>query len=66
MLENQQYDKRSLSFLKGKNTYWDELAKHVVCFANTSGGKILIGIEDGENKPISFYKRKNKAAKAAL
>lgn len=26
MLENQQYDKKSLSFLKGKNTDWDELA----------------------------------------
>jgi len=24
MLENQQYDKKSLSFLKGKNTDWDE------------------------------------------
>ena len=27
MLEYQQYDKKSLSFLKGKNTDWDELAK---------------------------------------
>ena len=26
MLENQQYDKKSLSFLKGKNTDWDEEA----------------------------------------
>ena len=25
MLENHQYDKKSLSFLKGKNTVWDEL-----------------------------------------
>ena len=24
MLENQQYDKKTLSFLKGKNTDWDE------------------------------------------
>jgi len=30
MLENQQYDKKSLSFLKGKNTGWDELAKDAV------------------------------------
>lgn len=26
MLENQQYDKKSLSFLKGKHTDWDEEA----------------------------------------
>ncbi len=50
MLENQQYDKKSLSFLKGKHTDWDELAKDCVCFANASGGKILIGIEDDEIK----------------
>lgn len=45
MLENQQYDKKSITFLKGKNTDWDELAKDAVCFANASGCKILIGIE---------------------
>ena len=44
MLENQQYEKKSLSFLKGKNTDWDELAKDPVCFDNASGGKILIVI----------------------
>ena len=27
MLENQQYDKKTLSFLKGQHTDWDELAK---------------------------------------
>ncbi len=51
MIENQQYEKKSLSFLKGKNTDWSELAKDCVCFANASGGKILIGIEDGESEP---------------
>jgi ATP-dependent DNA helicase RecG len=53
MLENQQYDKKSLSFLKGKNTDWDELAKDTVCFANASGGKILVGIEDHEDEPAA-------------
>ena len=53
MLENQQYDKKSLHFLKGKNTDWDELAKDAVCFANASGGKILIGIEDNEDEPAA-------------
>lgn len=33
MLENQQYDKKSITFLKGKNTDWNELAKDCVCFA---------------------------------
>ncbi len=51
MLENQQYDKKSITFLKGKNTDWDELAKDAVCFANASGGKILIGIEDDDVEP---------------
>ena len=52
MIENQQYEKKSLSFLKGKNTDWNELAKDCVCFANASGGKILIGIEDDEIEPV--------------
>jgi len=51
MIENQQYEKKSLSFLKGKNTDWNELAKDCVCFDNASGGKILIGIEDDEIEP---------------
>ena len=51
MLENQQFDKKSITFLKGKNTDWDELAKDCVCFANASGGKILIGIEDDAEEP---------------
>jgi len=53
MLENQQYDKNSISFLKGKHTDWDELAKDAVCFANAAGGKILIGIEDDEDEPAT-------------
>lgn len=52
MLENQQDDKRSLSFLKGINTNWDEFAKDTVCFANASGAKILIGVEDDEDEPL--------------
>ena len=53
MLENQQQDKKSSAFLKGKNTDWNELAKDAVCFANASGGKILIGIEDDEEEPAA-------------
>lgn len=52
MVENLRYEKKSLSFIKGKNTDWDELAKDCVCFANASGGKILIGVENNEDSPV--------------
>jgi ATP-dependent DNA helicase RecG len=61
MLENQQYDKKSISFLKGRNTDWNELAKDCVCFANAAGGKILIGIEDDEEHPPIGQKITDKA-----
>nr|WP_294894759.1 ATP-binding protein [uncultured Pedobacter sp.] len=58
--ENQQFDRKSLSFLKGRNTEWDELAKDCVCFANSIGGKILIGIEDRETLPPANQKISDK------
>lgn len=51
MKENQNIDKKSLKFLKGKKTDWDELAKDCVCFANGQGGFIFIGIEDDASFP---------------
>jgi ATP-dependent DNA helicase RecG len=51
MEENKNIDKKSIKFLKGKQTDWDELAKDCVCFANAQGGFIYIGIEDNENLP---------------
>lgn len=59
--ENQQFDKKSISFLKGKNTDWDELAKDCVCFANSAGGKIFIGIEDKEMLPPAAQKITDKS-----
>ena len=56
MEENKNTDKKSLKFLKGKNTDWDELAKDCVCFANAQGGSIYIGIEDKENLPPANQK----------
>ncbi len=53
MEENTKFDKKSLRFLKGKQTDWDELAKDCVAFANAHGGDIIIGIEDNENHPPS-------------
>lgn len=51
MSENNNTDYKSLRFLKGNTTKWDELAKDAVCFANAFGGKIIIGIEDNEVLP---------------
>ncbi|MDR0680999.1 MAG: ATP-binding protein [Dysgonamonadaceae bacterium] len=46
MEEGKLLDKKSLRFLKRKNTDWDELAKGCIAFANSHGGFVLIGVED--------------------
>jgi ATP-dependent DNA helicase RecG len=51
MEENKNTDKKSLKFLNGKNTDWNEFAKDCVCFANAQGGFIYIGIEDKATLP---------------
>ena len=51
MEEGKLLDKKSLRFLKGKNTDWEELAKDCIAFANTHGGNILIGIENDDDLP---------------
>lgn len=56
MKENKNTDKKSIQFLKGRRTNWDELAKDCVAFANAQGGYIFIGIEDDENLPIQNQK----------
>jgi ATP-dependent DNA helicase RecG len=53
MTENQYIDKKSLAVVTGKTANWKELAKDCVCFANSRGGKLFIGIEDKDNKPPS-------------
>lgn len=60
MKENNILDKKSLRFLKGKQTDWDELAKDCVAFANAQGGEIIIGIEDNANQPPKDQKLKDK------
>lgn len=62
MKENKNTDHKSLRFLKGAKTDWDELAKDCVCFANGSGGVILIGIEDGNEQPPVNQKIKDRNA----
>ena len=49
--EGQNIDRKSLKVVTGKNPRWKELSKDCVCFANASGGVILLGIEDGETDP---------------
>lgn len=60
MEENKSLDKKSLSFLKGRQTDWNELAKDCVAFANAQGGEILIGIEDSSTEPPKEQKIKDK------
>ena len=50
-LENQQVERKSLRKVTGATADWNDLAKAGVGFANSSGGKILVGIEDGQVMP---------------
>ena len=55
-LEDQHTDRKSLRAVTDKNADWDEIAKDCVCFANGNGGRLLIGIEDGEYEPPAGQK----------
>ncbi len=50
-IEDQHTDLKSLRTVTGKTADWESLAKDCVCFANGAGGRLLIGIEDGETLP---------------
>ncbi len=56
MKENQYIDKKRLDTVVGKTADWKELAKDCVCFANSRGGIILIGIADEEILPPATQK----------
>ncbi|MEZ4219312.1 MAG: ATP-binding protein [Polyangiaceae bacterium] len=49
--EGQNSDCKSLRKVTGKTADFTEMAQDCVCFANGSGGQLLIGIEDGERAP---------------
>ena len=49
--EGQLLDQKSLQSVIGKNADWNELAKDCIAFANATGGRLLLGIEDGEDAP---------------
>ncbi len=56
MKENSILDKKSLAIISGKTANWKELAKDCVCFSNSYGGKIMIGIEDDVDEPYHAQK----------
>lgn len=51
MQEGQLQDKKSLRIIDAKQGDWSELARDCVGFANSHGGKLLIGIEDHQDEP---------------
>lgn len=52
-LEGQLLDHKSLRAVLGKNADWDEIAKDCIAFANATGGRLLLGIEDGKEHPAA-------------
>lgn len=56
MKENQFIEKKALALVIGKTAHWKELAKDCVCFANSRGGIILIGIANNVSLPPSSQK----------
>lgn len=38
--------------MTGKTADWNELAKDCVAFANATGGRLLLGIDDGHDSPV--------------
>lgn len=50
-LESQSVERKSLRVIAGGSADFPELAKDCVCFANGTGGRILVGIEEGELLP---------------
>lgn len=49
--EGQLLDLKSLRAVTGKTADWNEIAKDCIAFANATGGRLLLGIEDGEELP---------------
>jgi ATP-dependent DNA helicase RecG len=49
--EDQNSERKSLRKVTGRSADWADIARACVCFANGDGGRLLIGIEDGEASP---------------
>lgn len=50
-LEGQLLDQKSLWAVTGKETDWNEIAKDCITFTNSTGGRLLFGIVDGQSTP---------------
>lgn len=48
-MEGQLHDQKSLQSVTGKTTDWNEIAKDCIAFANATGGRLLLGIADGQD-----------------
>ena len=51
MGEGQLLDHKSLRAVTGKTADWNEIAKDCIAFSNATGGRLLLGIEDGQDAP---------------
>ncbi|WP_439559685.1 ATP-binding protein [Dyadobacter sp.] len=56
MKEGQFIEKKKIDVVVGLTTNWKELAKDCVCFANSRGGIIRIGVGDKESLPPNDQK----------
>ena len=50
-LEGQLLDQKSLRAVTGKTADWNEIAKDCIAFANATGGRLLLGVEEGQDVP---------------
>ncbi len=49
--EGQLFDQKSLRAVTGKTADWNEIAKDCIAFANATGGRLLLGVEEGQDAP---------------
>lgn len=50
-LEGQLLDQKSLRSVTGKTADWNEIAKDCIAFANATGGRLLLGVEERQDAP---------------
>jgi ATP-dependent DNA helicase RecG len=50
-LEGEHAERKSLRLVTGNSSDWSDIARTCVCLANGSGGRLLLGIEDGQIAP---------------
>lgn len=51
--EDDAFDRKSLRLVQGSKADFAALARDCVCFANSAGGTLLVGIEDDDDAPPS-------------